>query len=1179
MPDPIDVTFADIVEKNGLATRAEIEQCFEVLEYAQTKGIKLSLADVMVDKGLLNRPVVEGIRREQLGTPAATSEPRLRTLGISPKEDAKLGNLVANNRFVSEAEFEECVGIRQQLASIGHPKLLTEILVEKGALREEVVESILEYIRSTRAIASPSATDVLPILNLEDLFFGASAIVNRLLSRATVQQAMALQRDLHARCGLRLRLGEVIVEKKMVTYDALQAILQMQQFEMEMNQAPVIRRPRISEAEDAALRALVEAGKTFPAEQASQAKSAQQTLESVGIELKLTEVFLLRGFLEEPRLKLLLEQERGKKHEEERRKKLLRYRKPALLAAGALCALGLVAFLGPAIVRAIFAPPPEPVVPAANPVLTAAEADAVLRQAEERARALEFGPANALLAKLYMRSTDPQQKAELQRRMEEWTEEALAFDEVITALEKWKGPRPVLPLSDGSRRELRRAGKGMLVFAPRAAGQPDEELPLRQLPPGDIAALLELLQLHRTRSLAVAAFCRDQRILVGPGRKALALLRARSDFAPARVAELLAGIVAHPLQPEELVVRDGELYMKSETPRPVTPPGGVGQPGKAATPAETPEVQAARLAAAVAAAAEPARAGRFGRAAALVRAGLKGLSGVPGQEAAELRAAAYEAMAGVEEKIAHALTTAPLKSPGKEFQELGVEGPLLRAEEAGLVWGAPPAERLLPWSRLTGAAVESLAAFAVKARTAEDNAALALWYAELGDLPRSKKAAGLAEAAGMDLAAIQPLLAAAEGRAQAKAVETLLDAVHTLVENRKFEEALARMAPLRDPAAAPPEEFANEIAWLASLVTNGAARALLARAQELEKGGKGTESLDTLDRLLRDCGATTFATRAKASRERLAGLVKKPEAAAPGPGPGPGSGPPPDAGDGRTAEPPNAGLAGPPGSLATTGKPRRLWVGTRTEAKGWWRFETPRFGIVSDETREDRMNRLAKLLEGARSRAAELLAPAKKDDRIARVIFFAAQPAYQAYAGTAESFATYDGARDELICWNAGDGAKDSDPGPLLREAWLQYLGRGSGPLGSWVAPAWLSAGIGDLFAAAKVERGGERVLFEKRSADYVAALKEAVGKKALPTLATALALPADKATDENRALLWGAARLLVTGGHPSVAKLFLSFSKAVRDGREPEKAYAETFAAAATREVEAAWVEFVRGL
>ena len=127
--------------------------------------------------------------------------------------------------------------------------------------------------------------------------------------------------------------------------------------------------------------------------------------------------------------------------------------------------------------------------------------------------------------------------------------------------------------------------------------------------------------------------------------------------------------------------------------------------------------------------------------------------------------------------------------------------------------------------------------------------------------------------------------------------------------------------------------------------------------------------------------------------------------------------------------------------------------------------------------------------------------------------------------------------------------------------------------------PAWLETGVGEVFACARAERGGDKLVFDKKPAETVAALKELVGKKALPSFASLLALGGGKRSPEEGMALWGVARMLLTGTSATTSKLLPAFAKALRDGKDPDKARQEVFGAVEAKELEAAWSEFVKGL
>lgn len=293
MPTELDQLFASIVLHNKMVSKAKVDQCLKIIDQAARLGVSLTLSEVMVQRLLLARKAaaaVEKIIVERTGTRLPLSP--MSRFDVTRKEDRRLGNLAVRNRLVTDAQLDECLALQQRISKVGVHKPLGELLVEKRYLKPELLEGLLAIQRSL----SDQVADTVPLpptaMQRGDLSLAAVTVQNALASPQQLQECLVLQKRLLERAGVRLSLGEILVEKGIVAESSIPALERM--FRARGGPSPFAS-PADSlpaEQDDALLGTVVRQNELLSEEQLQACSKAQQKLRQLGFDKPLGDIFV-----------------------------------------------------------------------------------------------------------------------------------------------------------------------------------------------------------------------------------------------------------------------------------------------------------------------------------------------------------------------------------------------------------------------------------------------------------------------------------------------------------------------------------------------------------------------------------------------------------------------------------------------------------------------------------------------------------------------------------------------------------------------------------------------------------------------------------------------------------------------------------------------------------------------
>ncbi|MBI3273111.1 MAG: hypothetical protein HYZ53_29245 [Planctomycetes bacterium] len=586
-PTPADFQFAEAVLHNHLAPKEDLDHALGILEETRRLGLHLNLKEVLVDLGTLTRETAAAVAN--LPAPAGGG-PRFET-GVRPLDPARdderrIGSLAVHNLLVTPDELLDALRVQQEEAAAGPRRLLGEILVSRGALDALALESLVEFqrallVRDRAGVRVPGT-----ILTPEDLLFGSLVISNGLATPHQVQECLHLQREIQAQTGLEQRLGEVLFEKGYITRRAIELLLEVQHLKRKSAGLTLsLNLPEVTQEQEDRLGAVLEAGKFVRKEDVGEALSLQKKLRELGIERKLGEVLILRGFLDASKLEAALnlqERRRASLEEEPEAASSDVQSTLALLLGIALAVAGLVVagFLlirqspstssgsagrgeagtgageggardtgdgaterpgpGPGAGRRAGggAPPGDAGTPAAAPARSPVEDARVLAELERPLRAWRFEEARATCDALLALPLSPPLRDRVRQARERVHRFAALFSRLLQELPRGRFPETAL-------RDAFHADAGVQVRAAdpervsldRARAGAPAEVPWLQLLPSELVHLLEALELSPAEQLAAAELAGDFGDLED-GHALLVLARNR-DASLARAADLV----------------------------------------------------------------------------------------------------------------------------------------------------------------------------------------------------------------------------------------------------------------------------------------------------------------------------------------------------------------------------------------------------------------------------------------------------------------------------------------------------------------------------------------------------------------------------------------------------------------------------------------------------------------
>lgn len=282
------------------------------------------------------------------------------------REDLTLGKILLDNKVVTKEEIHECLRLQKKVrGEVGMNLLLGELLVSRGHIDEDTLEGILKVqaakmeIMCERLAWREKSKEMGP---RHDVWLGKLAIQNQLIVEEQLEEVLAVQKRAHG-VGVQKRLGEILVERKMLSYQALEGLLQIQEGRdrrREAKQAPapmdagqMLRRQqgkrRSRRVPDDMFLGLVREYRFMTREALRECRHLQQQMKAVGVSRSLASIALDRNLVARKTL-ASLQEVWGVRLAAQRRGKPGRRKQSSTAAPMAMAAAVLLLVLGTMVV-------------------------------------------------------------------------------------------------------------------------------------------------------------------------------------------------------------------------------------------------------------------------------------------------------------------------------------------------------------------------------------------------------------------------------------------------------------------------------------------------------------------------------------------------------------------------------------------------------------------------------------------------------------------------------------------------------------------------------------------------------------------------------------------------------------------------------------------------------------
>ncbi len=297
-----DTLFGEIVLRNRLIARDQLEEALDLQKQVQGFGARMKLGEILLQRGWIDTRTLDALLRVQGRLHEGLAHPlALRRKGLTPKEDGSIGELAVRNGLIPEEKLAFALRMQERLRSMGFDRRIGEILVHECGLRVEDVENLLQIQKqiggredepTQRLRRAAERKDLAPA----DLLFGQIAVEHGFVTEPVVEQALEVQR-LARDLEVDLSLGEILWEQKHLTDECVAQIAHIQNVKRETFFQISMTRVLARKVDDHSVGdLLVERGVLDPW-QVRECLETQAKLGQFGISRPLGEVLLDKGYV------------------------------------------------------------------------------------------------------------------------------------------------------------------------------------------------------------------------------------------------------------------------------------------------------------------------------------------------------------------------------------------------------------------------------------------------------------------------------------------------------------------------------------------------------------------------------------------------------------------------------------------------------------------------------------------------------------------------------------------------------------------------------------------------------------------------------------------------------------------------------------------------------------------
>ncbi|MBI3271840.1 MAG: DUF1570 domain-containing protein [Planctomycetes bacterium] len=289
MDSAADTAFANLVRHEKLAPENAIQGCLAAAERIRALGLRIGVADVLVDQGRVPAGRAEELRRLQSLTsirPIQRNE--VGTVSMTPEEDAQAAALAVKYLLVPRDKCAEAEGLVRQVAQLGCRVRLTEVLAERGALLPETVFALLHVLRLPKGPAGSGE---------DELLYAAVAVQNKLATPAQAQKALGVQVRLAKTTGVRQSVGELLVNQEVMRVEDAKRVLDILRLRRPVTAIRPVRVVQLSDAESDRIEQILLDNAVITEEVFEECQVLQRQMADVGVTKKIGEILIEKGYI------------------------------------------------------------------------------------------------------------------------------------------------------------------------------------------------------------------------------------------------------------------------------------------------------------------------------------------------------------------------------------------------------------------------------------------------------------------------------------------------------------------------------------------------------------------------------------------------------------------------------------------------------------------------------------------------------------------------------------------------------------------------------------------------------------------------------------------------------------------------------------------------------------------
>ncbi|MHC4778355.1 MAG: hypothetical protein ACYTFG_07265 [Planctomycetota bacterium] len=309
--DPDDALFGSIAVENGFLDSAALEKCLSLQrelgeEFGDSSDVP-RIAEILLMEEKLDASVVESILKVQERLKKRETGEPTRAVSPAPSQTKKKFKV----RSPRDALFFK-VGIRNRFLSPGHvgvilerqmgdprPWTVGDLAVELGILEPLDVGAIEEIIARKEGMRERTKKHVTTAsirIHKEDAEFGTAALHNGFLDKAGLKEAEKAFKVLEFLEYPR-SLPEILFDQSRLTAEQIRAVSDVLKLKGAALPSPKLDETLLTEREDLIVQALVNEGEQVSQGRVTECLKIRKELRKCGIERKLGEVMLVKGYL------------------------------------------------------------------------------------------------------------------------------------------------------------------------------------------------------------------------------------------------------------------------------------------------------------------------------------------------------------------------------------------------------------------------------------------------------------------------------------------------------------------------------------------------------------------------------------------------------------------------------------------------------------------------------------------------------------------------------------------------------------------------------------------------------------------------------------------------------------------------------------------------------------------